>query len=227
MLALVEKALESGKLASENVVLKEEFAQELSLPMLVGKSKALMDSLELLRKAAPTKATVLITGESGTGKELFAKTLHHLSPRKDSPFVAVNCAAIPKDLIESELFGHEKGAFTGCRRKRRGKFEHGRQGYAFLGRGGRDGPVLQAKLLRALQGEMIERVGGAEPFSVDVRVAAASNRDLNRAVSGGEVPGRPLLPPERVPGAYPAAPRQAGGYTASCTAFPENIRAGA
>ncbi len=185
MLALAEKALESGKLASENVVLKEELAHELSLPMLVGKSKALMDSLELLRKAAPTKATVLITGESGTGKELFAKTLHHLSPRKGGPFVAVNCSAIPKDLMESELFGHEKGAFTSAETRRIGKFEHADKGTLFLDEVGEMAPSLQAKLLRALQGEMIERLGGSEPFSVDVRVAAASNRDLIKAVRDG------------------------------------------
>ena len=186
MLALVEKALESGKLAADNLVLREEFAQELSFPKLVGKSKPLMDALELLKKAAPTRATVLITGESGTGKELFAKALHHLSPRKDNAFVAVNCAAIPKDLLESELFGHEKGSFTGADARRMGKFELADKGTLFLDEVGEMDPILQAKLLRALQGEMIERVGGAEPFSVDVRVAAASNRDLNRAVSEGK-----------------------------------------
>ncbi|MHB8173547.1 MAG: sigma-54-dependent transcriptional regulator [Nitrospirota bacterium] len=185
MLALVEKALESGKLAADNLVLREEFAQELSFPMIIGKSKALMDSLELLKKAAPTRATVLITGESGTGKELFAKALHHLSPRKDGPFVAVNCAAIPKDLLESELFGHEKGSFTGAEARRLGKFELADKGTLFLDEIGEMDPALQAKLLRALQGEMIERVGGAEPFSVDVRVAAASNRDLEKAVRDG------------------------------------------
>ncbi len=185
MLALVEKALESGKLAAENLVLKEEFARELSFPMIIGKSKALTDALELLKKAAPTRATVLITGESGTGKELFAKALHHLSPRKDGPFVAVNCAAIPKDLLESELFGHEKGSFTGAEARRLGKFELADKGTLFLDEIGDMALALQAKLLRALQGEMIERVGGAEPFSVDVRVAAASNRDLEKAVREG------------------------------------------
>ena len=185
MLALVERALESGKLAAENLVLKEEFAQELSFPMIIGKSKALTDALDLLKKAAPTKATVLITGESGTGKELFAKALHHLSPRKDGPFVAVNCAAIPKDLLESELFGHEKGSFTGAEARRLGKFELADKGTLFLDEVGEMALSLQAKLLRALQGDMIERVGGAEPFSVDVRVVAASNRDLERSVREG------------------------------------------
>ncbi len=185
MLALVEKALQSGKLAAENLVLKEEFARELSFPMIIGKSRALSDALELLKKAAPTRATVLITGESGTGKELFAKALHYLSPRKDGPFVAVNCAAIPRDLLESELFGHEKGSFTGAEARRLGKFELADKGTLFLDEIGDMALALQAKLLRALQGEMIERVGGAEPFSVDVRVVAASNRDLERAVREG------------------------------------------
>ncbi len=185
MLALVEKALESGRLAAENLVLREEFAQELSFPMIIGRSKALTDAMDLLKKAAPTRATVLITGESGTGKELFAKALHHLSPRKDGPFVAVNCAAIPKDLLESELFGHEKGSFTGAEARRLGKFELADKGTLFLDEVGEMALSLQAKLLRALQGEMIERVGGAEPFSVDVRVVAASNRDVERAVRDG------------------------------------------
>ena len=185
MLVLVERALEGGRLASENLLLREEFAESLGFPKIIGVSKALMQAVELVRKAAPTKATVLITGESGTGKELFARALHHLSPRKDGPFVAINCAAIPKDLLESELFGHEKGSFTGAESRRVGKFELADKGTIFLDEVGEMDLTLQAKLLRVLQGERIERVGGSEQISIDVRVVAASNRDLARAISDG------------------------------------------
>jgi len=185
MLVLIEKALESGRMAAENLVLKEEFSESLTFPKIIGESRALMYALELVRKAAPTKATVLLTGESGTGKELFARALHHFSPREKGPFVAINCAAIPKDLLESELFGHEKGAFTGAEARKLGKFEIADKGTVFLDEIGEMDQSIQAKLLRVLQGERIERVGGTEPRLVDVRVVAASNRDLARAVAEG------------------------------------------
>lgn len=185
LLVLIEKALESGLIAAENTVLKEEFSETLGFPKIIGESRALSDTLELIKKAAPAKATVLITGESGTGKELFARALHHYSPRFKGPFVAINCAAIPKDLLESELFGHEKGAFTGAESRRLGKFELADKGTIFLDEVGELDISLQAKLLRVLQGEQIERVGGSEPRSIDVRVVAASNRDLALAVAGG------------------------------------------
>ncbi|MGA2191855.1 MAG: sigma-54 dependent transcriptional regulator [Nitrospirota bacterium] len=185
MLVLVERALEGGRLAAENLVLKEEFAEILGFPKLVGESRALKDSFELIKKAAPTTTTVLLTGESGTGKELFARALHHLSPRSTGPFVAINCAAIPRDLLESELFGHEKGAFTGADTRRIGKFELADNGTVFLDEVGEMDMSLQAKLLRVLQGERIERVGGTEPLLVDMRLVAASNRDLTKAVKDG------------------------------------------
>ena len=185
MVVLVNKALESGRLAAENLLLKEEFADSLGFPKIIGGSPALQAVVDLVRKAAPAMATVLITGESGTGKELFARALHHLSPRGQGPFVAINCAAIPRDLLESELFGHEKGAFTGAETRRIGKFELADKGTVFLDEVGEMDLTLQAKLLRALQGEKIERVGGTEPIAVDVRVVAASNRDLVKAVSEG------------------------------------------
>jgi len=185
LLVLIEKALESGHIAAENILLKEEFSETLGFPKIIGESRALSGTLELIKKAAPAKATVLITGESGTGKELFARALHHYSPRVNGPFVAINCAAIPKDLLESELFGHEKGAFTGAESKRLGKFELADKGTIFLDEVGELDISLQAKLLRVLQGEQIERVGGSEPRSIDVRVVAASNRDLAAAVADG------------------------------------------
>src|SRR5512143_1145441 len=185
MVVLVNRALETGRLAAENLLLKEEFAESLGFPKIVGGSPALTKVVELIKKAAPTKATVLITGESGTGKELFARALHHLSQRADGAFVAINCAAIPKDLLESELFGHEKGAFTGAEARKIGKFELADKGTVFLDEVGEMDLSLQAKLLRVLQGEELERVGGTEPIAVDVRVVAASNRDLAKAVKDG------------------------------------------
>lgn len=187
LLVLIEKALESGRLSAENLALKSEFSESLGMPKLIGESPAFLNTLELIKKAAPTKATVLITGESGTGKELFARALHYLSPRAKGAFIALNCAAIPKDLLESELFGHEKGAFTGAEARRIGKFELADKGTIFLDEVGEMDISLQAKLLRVLQGESIERVGGSEPLAVDVRVVAASNRDLRKAVEDGRL----------------------------------------
>jgi len=186
MLVLLERALESVRLASENMLLRDEFAEELGAPRIIGQSRAIRDVVELIGKAAPTKAAVLLTGESGTGKEIFARTLHHLSPRSSGPFVPINCAAIPKDLLESELFGHEKGAFTGAEARKVGKFELADKGTVFLDEIAEMDMGLQAKLLRVLQGERIERVGGTSPVSVDVRVVSATNRDLSRAVAEGE-----------------------------------------
>ncbi len=185
MMVLVERALESARLASENMLLKDEFSDELGAPVIIGESPAILEVVELIKKAAPTKATVLLTGESGTGKEVFARALHHMSPRSAGPFVPINCAAIPKDLLESELFGHEKGAFTGADARKLGKFELADKGTVFLDEVGEMDMSIQAKLLRALQGEKIERVGGSSPISVDVRVVAATNKDLEKAVAGG------------------------------------------
>lgn len=182
LLVLIKRALENQKIITENILLKEEFGRELGFPKIIGKSQALEDVSRNIQKVAPAKTTVLLLGESGTGKELFARALHHLSQRKDSPFVAINCAAIPRELLESELFGHEKGAFTGADYRRIGKFELADKGTIFLDEIGEMDLSLQAKLLRILQGDAIERVGGTRPIHIDVRVVAASNRDLEKAV---------------------------------------------
>jgi DNA-binding NtrC family response regulator len=148
------------------------------VPPIVGRHPRFKAALRLLERVAPSPTTVLLTGESGTGKELFARALHALSPRAQGPFVAVNCAAIPETLVETELFGHEKGAFTGADRRRAGRFEQARRGTLFLDEvGDLPGPV-QAKVLRVLDGGGYERVGGGEPLSADVRIVAATNRDL-------------------------------------------------
>jgi Nif-specific regulatory protein len=155
------------------------------LAALVGKSQAMVELAELIAKVAPSASTVLITGESGTGKELAARAIHGLSARPEGPFVAVNCAALPEALIESELFGHEKGAFTGAQARRVGRFELAAGGSIFLDEVAELRPALQAKLLRVLQERCFERVGGGRAIASDARVIAATNRDLEREVAEG------------------------------------------
>jgi transcriptional regulator with GAF, ATPase, and Fis domain len=180
---LIRRALENQRLLTENILLREEFSSRLGLPTIIGKSEKIVNVARDLQKAAPTKTTILILGESGTGKELFARAIHHFSGRGEYPFVPINCAAIPEELLESELFGHEKGAFTGAHARKLGKFELAHKGTVFLDEIGELDPGLQAKLLRALQEEEIERVGGTKAVKIDVRVIAASNKDLEREVA--------------------------------------------
>ena len=184
LVLLIKRALENQRLLAENILLKEEVKPG-ALPVIVGKSRAITEVAERIKKVAPTKSTVLLLGESGTGKELFARAVHYLSPRKDYPFVAINCAAIPGELLESELFGYEKGAFTGADRTKPGKLELANMGTVFFDEVGELDPQLQAKLLRVLQESEIERVGGAYPIKIDVRVVAASNKDLESEAAAG------------------------------------------
>jgi len=155
------------------------------VPPIVGRHPRLRAALRLLERVAPTETTVLLSGESGTGKELFARALHALSPRAAGPFVAVNCAAIPESLVESELFGHEKGAFTGADRRRSGRFELARGGTLFLDEVGELPPAVQAKVLRVLDDRGFERVGGGATLRADARVVAATNRELATLVDAG------------------------------------------
>ena len=182
LLMLIKRALETQRVFTENILLREEFASKLGLPKIVGKSAGITEVAQLVQKAARTKTTVLLLGESGTGKELFARAVHNLSHRRDYPFVPINCAAIPKNLLESELFGHEKGSFTGADAKKLGKFELADRGTIFLDEVGDMDLTLQSKLLRAIQESEIERIGGMKTVKVDVRIVAASNRDLEKAV---------------------------------------------
>jgi DNA-binding NtrC family response regulator len=183
LLLMVERALSQRRLATENILLKEELASRRGAPQIVGEDAKLKQVTVSLRRAASTDTTVLLEGESGTGKELFARALHALSPRADGPFVAINCAAIPENLLETELFGHEKGAFTGASARKPGKFELAHRGTLFLDEIG-DLPIaLQAKILRALEEKAFERVGGTALLQVDVRVVAATNRNLKAAVA--------------------------------------------
>src|SRR5947199_1936298 len=183
LLLLVERALAQRRLATENILLKEELAARRGAPQIVGDDPKLKQVTIALHRAASSDATVLLEGESGTGKELFARALHALSPRADGPFIAINCAAIPETLLETELFGHEKGAFTGASARKPGKFELAHRGTLFLDEIGDLPFPLQAKILRALEEKRFERVGGTAPLQVDVRVVAATNRNLKAAVA--------------------------------------------
>jgi len=183
LLLMVERALAQRRLSTENILLKEELAQRRGAPQIVGDDAKLKAVSLSLHRAAATDTTVLIEGESGTGKELFARALHALSPRADGPFVAINCAAIPETLLETELFGYEKGAFTGAANRKPGKFELAHRGTLFLDEIGDLPLTLQAKILRALEEKRFERVGGTAPLQVDVRVVAATNRNLKAAVA--------------------------------------------
>src|SRR5262249_25702675 len=183
LLLLVERALVQRRLANENLILKAELAQRRGAPQIVGDDSKLKQVSVALHRAAATDTTVLLEGESGTGKELFARALHALSPRADGPFIAINCAAIPENLLETELFGHEKGAFTGASARKPGKFELAHRGTLFLDEIGDLPLALQAKILRALEEKRFERVGGTVPLQVDGRVVGGTNRNLKAAVA--------------------------------------------
>jgi DNA-binding NtrC family response regulator len=183
LLLMVERAIAQRRLITEYILLKEELAERRGAPRIIGEDGRLRQVSQQLHRAAATDATVLLEGESGTGKELFARALHVLSPRADGPFVAINCAAIPETLLETELFGHEKGAFTGATQRKPGRFELAHRGTLFLDEIGDLPLALQAKILRALEEKQFERVGGTQSLHVDVRVVAATNRMLKQRVA--------------------------------------------
>ena len=189
LLLLVERALEQARLRTENVLLREEWARRYGFPRIIGESEIIKRAVAETQRVAQTDATVLLLGESGTGKELFARAVHHLSNRRDKPFVAINCAAIPETLIENELFGHEKGSFTGASDRRQGKFELASEGTVFLDEIGELPVAVQSKLLRAIEEKVIDRIGGRTPITVDLRIVAATNKDLKAAVENGSFRG--------------------------------------
>jgi DNA-binding NtrC family response regulator len=180
---LVSRALEQRRLLREYRLLKEEAAARRGGPSIIGDSVGLRQALSAVERAAGTDTTVLLEGESGTGKELFARALHNASERANGPFVAINCAAIPENLLEAELFGYERGAFTGATQRKLGKFELAQRGTIFLDEIGEMPLALQAKMLRAIETKRIERLGGGAPIQVDVRIVAATNRMLRQAVA--------------------------------------------
>ncbi|MBW1980551.1 MAG: sigma 54-interacting transcriptional regulator [Deltaproteobacteria bacterium] len=181
----LERALEHTNLKEEIRTLKQRLVSDFKLHKIIGKSPAMKELLEMVAMVAPSEATALITGESGTGKELIARSIHYNSGRQEGPLVIVNCAALTETLLESELFGHEKGAFTGADRRREGRFMQANKGTIFLDEIGEMSPMMQAKLLRVIQEREIQRVGSDESLKVDVRILAATNRDLQDEVSAG------------------------------------------
>ncbi|HET6670812.1 MAG TPA: sigma-54 dependent transcriptional regulator [Pyrinomonadaceae bacterium] len=189
LLLLVERALEQARLRTENILLREEWSRRYGFPRILGESEAIKRTVGETQRVAPTETNVLLLGESGTGKELFARALHHLSNRREKPFVAINCAAIPETLIENELFGHERGAFTGASDRRLGKFELAAGGTVFLDEIGELPLAVQGKLLRVIEEKTVDRIGGRAPLPVDVRIVAATNKDLKAAVEKGEFRG--------------------------------------
>jgi two-component system, NtrC family, response regulator HydG len=181
----LERALDHSRLKSENEDLRRMVPPDFELVNVIGRSRAMRELIEMVAMVAPTEATVLVTGESGTGKELIAKALHANSGRRKGPLVTVNCAALTETLLESELFGHEKGAFTGAERQRDGRFMQANKGTLFLDEIGEIAPTVQAKLLRAIQEREVQRVGSDRTVTVDVRIVAATNRDLRAQVEAG------------------------------------------
>ena len=183
---VIQRALNSRRLEAENINLHEQIDHKFGMENIIGESRAMWQVFDTVRQVAPARTTVLITGETGTGKELIAKAVHNLSPRKTGPFIAVHAAALPSTLLESELFGHEKGAFTGAVERRTGRFELADGGTLFLDEVGELEPLMQVKLLRVLEERAFERVGGTKTLQVDVRLIAATNRDLKKLVKDGK-----------------------------------------
>lgn len=185
LLLSLGKAVSYARTQQENIMLRAQIQQHFGAANIIGKGKAMQHVLSMVHRAGPSKSTVLITGESGTGKELIARAIHTASPRKDAPFVSVNCAALNAGVLESELFGHEKGSFTGATAQRKGRFEQADAGTLFLDEIGEINQDTQVKLLRVLQERTFERVGGVDPIEVDIRVVAATNKDLKAEVEAG------------------------------------------
>jgi len=183
---VVRNALHKRHLEQENIHLKKELSKRYSFENIIGKSKKMQEIFNLIEKIAPTDATVLICGESGTGKELVAKAIHYKSLRRNNKFVSINCGALPENLLESELFGHVKGSFTGAYSDKRGLFEVANKGTILLDEIGEMSPMTQVKLLRALQERKIRRVGGVEEIEIDVRIIAATNQNLKEKIKKGE-----------------------------------------
>lgn len=185
LVKLTKNALEIRELSIKNQELREEVLAQQRISSIIGKSPSMRKIFDLVRKVAPTKASVLITGESGVGKELIADAIHNLSPRRDKPLIKVHCAALAESLLESELFGHEKGAFTGAQTRKRGRFELADSGSLFLDEIGEINQNVQIKILRVLQDKKFERVGGESTLEVDVRFITATNKDLKSEIAEG------------------------------------------
>ena len=219
----IARSLTRVSLSRQNFALRRDAATRNSLDNIVGVSPALEKLKQTIRTVATTSSTILVYGESGTGKELVARAVHTCSPRAAEAFVSVNCGAFPETLLESELFGYVKGAFTGANQNRRGLFEVADQGTIFLDEIGEMTMPMQVKLLRVLQERTVRPVGGTSEIPVDVRVIAATNRDLDRQVSRRHLPRGPLLSPERHPHSRPGLARAPRRRTAPGQSLSEKI----
>ena len=180
---LLDRAAKQQELLRENLLLREEYAARYGFPRIVGEHPAMKEASQMTQRTAATDSTVLLLGESGTGKELFARAIHHLSPRAEHPFVALNCAAIPEGLVENELFGHERGAYTGAGARKIGKLEMAHRGTLFLDEIGELPLIIQSKLLRVIEERSFDRVGGTQQIDVNVRIVTATNKDLRAAIA--------------------------------------------
>ena len=213
---LIARALQSRRMEQENRTLRQQIDERFGLENILGESLALREVLDTIRQVAPSSANVLIEGESGTGKELAAHAIHNLSRRNKAKFVVVHCAALSPHLLESELFGHERGAFTGAHERRIGRFEQANGGTIFLDEIGEIDASTQVKLLRVMSEERaFERVGGTQTLRADVRVIAATNKNLEQTGAGRKISRRSLFSPQRGPHHHAAAARAEGGYSTS------------
>ena len=226
LMTVVNKALEVRSLRDENRELRAELSQRYEFDNIIGRSAAMREIFATIERVAPTRATVLLCGESGVGKDMIARAIHQHSPRADKPFVKINCTALPENLMESELFGYEKGAFTGANISKPGKFEQADTGTVFLDEIGDVPPAIQVKLLRILQEREFERLGSNKTRHIDVRVLAATNVDLRAALEQGDVPRGSVLSPERAADQYSAAARSQGRYSVPGEAFRRETQQG-
>jgi two-component system response regulator AtoC len=222
---LLKRALRSQEVESENRSLREQLNSRFGLESLVGESDAMLEVFDIIKQAAPTQATILIQGESGTGKELVANAIHRLSPRAKGAFVAVHCAALSPTLLESELFGHEKGAFTGATERRHGRFELADGGTLFLDEISEIPLSIQVKLLRVLEDRKFERVGGHETLEVDIRLIAATNADLRKRVEEGQFRNDLFFRLDVVSLSLPPLRARSGDLPLLCTHFIKDLNA--
>ncbi len=196
LLITVKRAVGRAELLKENLQLQKALFEKFKIEGIIGHSQKMVEAVEIMKKVSSSNVTVLILGESGTGKELAARAIHYNSPRRTKPFTAINCAAIPENLIESELFGYEPGAFTGATSRNIGLFEASNGGTLFLDEVGDLPPMTQSKILRVLQDKEIRRLGSRESIKVDVRIIAATNKDLEKEIASKNFQRRPLLQAE-------------------------------
>ncbi len=216
----IRQHLETHRLKQENVLLKKALNTRYEFSNIIGRSEPMLDVFRMIETIAKTNSTVLITGESGTGKDLVARAIHYNSLRREHPFVALNCGGVPETLLESELFGHMRGAFTGADTNKKGLMEVAERGTIFLDEIGEMNATMQVKLLRVLQDRRFRRLGGTEEVQADIRVIAATNQDLPKLVAEGPFPRRSVLPDQRDPDALAAAARSPRGHSAARGAFP-------